>query len=163
MLCKGLVSKYKELKDITTLIEELNSLSNIPEVSKIDMNRYSGISSIDDTVKEIKGISSLPVCEKVNAKRVTSIDALMSTINTLKSMDLPLPEVDILDTAKEDGLVGIVSLLSEIKECSVEIKDIKAKQTKVSVKLGKAVKEAEKQGIKFVKCDNCGSYIEVLT
>ena len=62
---------------------------------------------------------------------------------------------------KEEGLEGIVSLLLEIKECSVEIKDVKAKQTKVSAKLDKTVKEAEEQGIKFVKCDNCGSYIEV--
>ena len=161
MLCKGLVSKYKELKDIIVLIEELKSSGNIPEVSKIDMNRYSGISNIADTVEEFKGIISLPECKKVNAKRVTSIDALVSTVNSLKGMGLPLPDVGVLDTTKEEGLVGIVSLLSEIKECSVEIKDIKAKQTKVSAKLDKTVKEAEEQGIKFVKCDNCGSYIEV--
>ena len=102
-----------------------------------------------------------PELEKIVDKRISDIDALSSTVKSLKEVGKVLPELSIIATNKGDSLVEIVSILSEIKANSEELKTIKEGQSKLSSKLNTVVKEAESKGIKFVKCDNCGSYIKV--
>lgn len=161
LLCKSLIAKCKELKDIVSLVDELNTLSDIPEVSKIDLKRYSSIESITDIGNELSNFVIYPELEKIVDKRISDIDALSSTVKSLKEVGKVLPELSIIATNKEDSLVEIVSILSEIKANSEELKTIKEGQSKLSTKLNAVVKEAESKGIKFVKCDNCGSYIKV--
>lgn len=161
LLCKSLIAKCKELKDIVSLVDELNTLSDIPEVSKIDLKRYSSIESITDIGNELSNFVIYPELEKIVDKRISDIDALSSTVKSLKEVGKVLPELSIIATNKEDSLVEIVSILSEIKANSEELKTIKEGQSKLSSKLNAVVKEAESKGIKFVKCDNCGSYIKV--
>lgn len=161
LLCKSLTAKYKELKDIVSLVDELNTLSDIPEVSKIDLKRYSSIESITSIGNELDNFVIYPELEKIVDKRISDIDALSSTVKSLKEVGKVLPELSIIATNKEDSLVEIISILSEIKTNSEELKTIKEGQSKLSSKLDTVVKEAESKGIKFVKCDNCGSYIKV--
>lgn len=161
LLCKSLIAKCKELKDIVSLVDELNTLSDIPEVSKIDLKRYSSIESVTDIGNELSNFVIYPELEKIVDKRISDIDALSSTVKSLKEVGKVLPELSIIATNKEDSLVEIVSILSEIKANSEELKTIKEGQSKLSSKLNAVVKEAESKGIKFVKCDNCGSYIKV--
>lgn len=161
LLCKSLIAKCKELKDIVSLVDELNTLSDIPEVSKIDLKRYSSIESVTDIGNELSNFVVYPELEKIVDKRISDIDALSSTVKSLKEVGKVLPELSIIATNKEDSLVEIVSILSEIKANSEELKTIKEGQSKLSSKLNAVVKEAESKGIKFVKCDNCGSYIKV--
>lgn len=161
LLCKSLIAKCKELKDIVSLVDELNTLSDIPEVSKIDLKRYSSIESVTDIGNELSNFVVYPELEKIVDKRISDIDALSSTVKSLKEVGKVLPELSIIATNKEDSLVEIVSILSEIKANSEELKTIKEGQSKLSTKLNAVVKEAESRGIKFVKCDNCGSYIKV--
>lgn len=161
LLCKSLIAKCKELKDIVSLVDELNTLSDIPEVSKIDLKRYSSIESVTDIGNELSNFVIYPELEKIVDKRISDIDALSSTVKSLKEVGKVLPELSIIATNKEDILVEIVSILSEIKANSEELKTIKEGQSKLSSKLNAVVKEAESKGIKFVKCDNCGSYIKV--
>lgn len=161
LLCKSLIAKYKELKDIVSLVDELNTLSDIPEVSKIDLKRYSSIESITGIGNELDNFVIYPELEKIVDKRISDIDALSSTVKSLKEVGKVLPELSIIATNKEDSLVEIISILSEIKTNSEELKTIKEGQSKLSSKLDTVVKEAESKGIKFVKCDNCGSYIKV--
>lgn len=161
LLCKSLIAKCKELKDIVSLVDELNTLSDIPEVSKIGLKRYSSIESITDIGSELDNFVIYPELEKIVDKRISDIDALSSTVKSLKEVGKVLPELSIIATNKEDSLVEIVSILSEIKANSEELKTIKEGQSKLSSKLNTVVKEAESKGIKFVKCDNCGSYIKV--
>lgn len=161
LLCKSLIAKCKELKDIVSLVDELNTLSDIPEVSKIDLKRYSSIESVTDIGNELSNFVIYPELEKIVDKRISDIDALSSTVKSLKEVGKVLPELSIIATNKEDNLVEIVSILSEIKANSEELKTIREGQSKLSSKLNAVVKEAESKGIKFVKCDNCGSYIKV--
>jgi DNA repair exonuclease SbcCD ATPase subunit len=161
LLCKSLIAKYKELKDIVSLIDELNTLSDIPEVSKIDLKRYSSIESITGIGNELDNFVIYPELEKVVDKRMSDIDVLASTVKSLKEVGKVLPELGIIVTNKGDSLIEIVSILSEIKTNSEELKTIKEGQSKLSSKLDTVVKDAESKGIKFVKCDNCGSYIKV--
>lgn len=161
LLCKSLTAKYKELKDIVSLVDELNTLSDIPEVSKIDLKRYSSIESITGIGNELDNFVIYPELEKIVDKRISDIDVLSSTVKSLKEVGKVLPELSIIATNKEDSLVEIISILSEIKTNSEELKTIKEGQSKLSSKLDTVVKEAESKGIKFVKCDNCGSYIKV--
>lgn len=161
LLCKSLIAKCKELKDIVSLVDELNTLSDIPEVSKIDLKRFSSIESVTDIGNELSNFVIYPELEKIVDKRISDIDALSSTVKSLKEVGKVLPELSIIATNKEDSLVEIVSILSEIKANSEELKTIKEGQSKLSSKLNAVVKEAESKGIKFVKCDNCGSYIKV--
>ena len=67
----------------------------------------------------------------------------------------------LVDVESISMLCDIVAILSDVKKCNEGIKTLKANNTKVNNKLEKVVSEAKKQGIEFVKCTNCGTYVEV--
>lgn len=160
--CKELSLKYRELKGISSIISELSALVDIPYVEKADSVRLEAISDIVSTINTINSMVEYPYIDTIDVEKLNSILAVENTVSSLSKISKDvIPEVEAIDVESISMLCDIVAILSDVKKCNEGIKTLKANNTKVSNKLEKVVSEAKKQGIEFVKCTNCGTYVEV--
>ena len=160
--CKELSLKYRELKGISSIISELSALVDIPYVEKADSVRLEAISDIVSTIDTVNSMVEYPYIDTIDVEKLNSILAVENTVSSLSKISKDvIPEVEAIDVESISILCDIVAILSDIKKCNEGIKTLKANNTKVSNKLEKVVSEAKKQGIEFVKCTNCGTYVEV--
>lgn len=161
-LCREYAVKYRELKDISGILDELSGLKDIPEVSEINSSRLEGILSVLGIVEELGNVKEYPEIEKVKINRLTDIATIGN--NMAEAVELSkgiTPEVSSIDTGCVEGLEKIIGIISEIKDCMQGISKLNEVQAVVKKKLDNYVAKAKEQGIKFVECDNCGTYIEV--
>lgn len=160
--CKELSLKYRELKGISSIISELSALVDIPYVEKADSVRLEVISDIVSTIDTVNSMVEYPSISTIDVEKLNSILAVENTVSSLSKISKDvIPEVEAIDVESISMLCDIVAILSDVKKCNEGIKTLKANNTKVSNKLEKVVSEAKKQGIEFVKCTNCGTYVEV--
>lgn len=160
--CKELSLKYRELKGISSIISELSALVDIPYVEKADSVRLEAISDIVSTIDTVNSMVEYPYIDTIDVEKLNSILAVENTVSSLSKISKDvIPEVEAIDVESISMLCDIVAILSDVKKCNEGIKTLKANNTKVSNKLEKVVSEAKKQGIEFVKCTNCGTYVEV--
>lgn len=160
--CKELSLKYRELKGISSIISELSALVDIPFVEKADSIRLEAISDIVSTIDTVNSMVEYPSISTIDVEKLNSILAVENTVSSLSKISKDvIPEVEAIDVESISMLCDIVAILSDVKKCNEGIKTLKANNTKVSNKLEKVVSEAKKQGIEFVKCTNCGTYVEV--
>lgn len=160
--CKELSLKYRELKGISGIIAELSALVDIPYVEKADSTRLEAISDIVSNINTINSMVEYPSIDTIDIEKLNSILAVENTVSSLSKISKDVvPEVKAIDVESMSMLCDIVAILSDVKKCNEGIKTLKANNTKVSNKLEKVVSEAKKQGIEFVKCTNCGTYVEV--
>lgn len=160
--CKELSLKYRELKGISSIISELSALVDIPYVEKADSVRLEAISDIVSTINTVNSMVEYPSISTIDVEKLNSILAVENTVSSLSKISKDvIPEVEAIDVESISMLCDIVAILSDVKKCNEGIKTLKANNTKVSNKLEKVVSEAKKQGIEFVKCTNCGTYVEV--
>lgn len=160
--CKELSLKYRELKGISSIISELSALVDIPYVEKADSVRLEAISDIVSTIDTVNSMVEYPSIGTIDVEKLNSILAVENTVSSLSKISKDvIPEVEAIDVESISMLCDIVAILSDVKKCNEGIKTLKANNTKVSNKLEKVVSEAKKQGIEFVKCTNCGTYVEV--
>lgn len=162
-VCKELKSKYLTLKGITDTIELLNNLPTIPEVESIDVSQLNSISSIDTIIGELGTIVEYPDISKLQVDRVADITRISNILETLKGIDTSVPEVTTIDVEGFISLGKIASLIEEIKSCVVDLKKLEGATTQVSSHLNRIVEQGKKQGIKYVQCDSCGTYMAVNT
>lgn len=160
--CKELSLKYRELKGISSIISELSALVDIPYVEKADSVRLEAISDIVSTIDTVNSMVEYPSIGTIDVEKLNSILAVENTVSSLSKISKDvIPEVEAIDVESISMLCDIVAILSDVKKCNKGIKTLKANNTKVNNKLEKVVSEAKKQGIEFVKCTNCGTYVEV--
>lgn len=160
--CKELSLKYRELKGISSIISELSALVDIPYVEKADSVRLEAISDIVSTIDTVNSMVEYPSIGTIDVEKLNSILAVENTVSSLSKISKDvIPEVEAIDVESISMLCDIVAILSDVKKCNEGIKTLKANNTKVNNKLEKVVSEAKKQGIEFVKCTNCGTYVEV--
>lgn len=160
--CKELSLKYRELKGISSIISELSALVDIPYVEKADSVRLEAISDIVSTIDTVNSMVEYPSIGTIDVEKLNSILAVENTVSFLSKISKDvIPEVEAIDVESISMLCDMVAILSDVKKCNEGIKTLKANNTKVNNKLEKVVSEAKKQGIEFVKCTNCGTYVEV--
>lgn len=160
--CKELSLKYRELKGISSIISELSALVDVPYVEKADSVRLEAISDIMSTIDTVNSMVEYPSISTIDVEKLNSILAVENTVSSLSKISKDvIPEVEAIDVESVSMLCDIVAILSDLKKCNEGIKTLKTNNTKVSNKLEKVVSEAKKQGIEFVKCTNCGTYVEV--
>lgn len=162
-VCKELAVKYRKLKNLSSIVSELKAVSEIPNVEKVNSIQLEKAEGMLNTVKSIKDVVDIPLIDKIDDNRLTLITKLSNDSKDIKGMDISAPEVEVIDY---DGIIhieNIISILRDLSQVSSIEKKLDERKSKVSKKLDSIVAKAKKQGIKFVQCDNCGTYIEVVS
>ena len=160
--CRDLVSMYRDLKSLMGIVDTLSTIKDIPEVAKIDSSQLEGVNALYRTATDINGIVDYPEMEKLDAVRLSAITSLAKEVVQVDNTpDVNTPEVTVIDIDKLANISSMIATISKLKENNDIIMQLDSKKNKVKAKLDSIVLEAKKQGIKFVECDNCGTYIEV--
>lgn len=160
---QGISSKNDKIGNISDTLDRLLELKMIPEVGSISSSRLSAILEIEKNLLELEKVIPVPKMEKLEVEKVKKISKLLSNVSELKDAFNTTISVNI-DKVSYEQLPLLSKLSSSFKElasCVSSYKDIKKEEKSVSDNLSVVVKDAHDRGIKFVKCDNCGAYMEV--
>lgn len=189
---KELSSRVNAFNEISDLVEQLQSIQPMPEVSQVDGERYRRILYIISLLLEIEKLEEIPMLDKIEIQKgfqISNIRRLSEELDNVKTS----PYIEALDQGRLHDIVNIGVTLSELseikstvgsnigkvelnqlenlkriakcagelhtlnKEYSSTVKDISSTAEQLEVLIG----EASKQGMKFIKCNNCGSYMRV--
>lgn len=162
VFCKSLSKRYRDVSQIMGVLKEIFKLEDIPKICKIKDSQLVSILSIQNILNDIENVKEYPSIEKCNIERYQDISKVALLSNELNSLkDEINPKIEPMNTKGMSGILSIFNLLKDIEEVTSNISTLDSEKESVSVKLSSLVEEANKQGIKFVKCDNCGTYIEV--
>lgn len=160
-LCKSLVAKYNKVASIYDTAYQLTTIEDIPDVSLIDDRRYNNILSVSKTIDDVDNTPFLPEISLVDDNRFVKLSGILETVKNLSEVRKPCPVIDVVDVSADKRIVGISSTLDELKSVMHDIKALDTEEKSVKAKLSAIVEKAKEKGIKFVQCDNCGTYIEV--
>lgn len=158
--CKDLSNKYRELKSLVNIAFELSEIKDIPALEGIDSKRYDEINAIYSNAVEVSEIVIYPEVEKCDCSRLEAISNIYNSAIVAQDVVIP-PEVETIDTDCVSNLTEIVDLLKQVDKVVLEIKQLDAEKDAVVNTLENIVSSAKEQGIDFIKCDTCGTYIEV--
>ena len=160
--CKRMVSRYKDISALEGIIEEMSTIVDVPEVVGIDYSNLVDVNSISSTIDLIDSIVVPPEIIKCDSERFEDIAQIRSYVADIDSIpSLPSDVVSSVDVNGIKDIINIGTLVNEVYDIISDIRRLDSMQDDVNSKLSGIVREASKQGIKFVRCDNCGTYMEV--
>lgn len=151
---------------IDSMVDTMNALEGIkviPEVEKVKPDRMSAILEVQKKLLELENIKSVPKMEKLETEKLKVAQSLYScSIELEKLQGKCISEnVEEVEYDRVQPISRLLKLIKELEGLSDKKKEILADEKEVHRKLKVVVSNAHERGIKFVKCDNCGSYMEV--
>lgn len=151
---------------IDSMVDTMNALEGIkviPEVEKVKPDRMSAILEVQKKLLELENIKSVPKMEKLETEKLKVAQSLYScSIELEKLQGKCISEnVEEVEYNRVQPISRLLKLIKELEGLSDKKKEILADEKEVHRKLKVVVSNAHERGIKFVKCDNCGSYMEV--
>lgn len=160
---KSICSKSVHVKKLGTICDNLTSLKPIPVVEKVDLSRLESILEIERILLEIEKLVEIPKVEKLDTEKLQSVTRLEEVARKLESIDERVVgvEIAVIDYSKFAPLSKIQQLLKAVINSEKEESNIETERSSVETELSEVVEKAKGQGISFIKCDNCGSYMEV--
>lgn len=156
---KELKARYELLTSIYQIVSDLGTIQILPTVDKIDGVRLDKIQGIDDILMQYGKLNVPPVIDKVSEKRLSDIDRVLGLIKGIP--ENKIPDVSLMDTERALSIAKLYQMMSDVRDCNSQIKACKTELGSVSTRLEGIVQKAKSKGIRFVQCDNCGTYIEV--
>lgn len=160
---RGICDRLSKISKINELLASLAKIKKIPKIEDIEYSRLSSILEIDNKFLELEKEVPIPKIEKLEIEKFNFIENLLENLNELDKCTGKSLSVDI-ETVSLDKVPMISSILSKCKElgsCLNTLKELKDENNTVSNRLEEVAKEAHNRGTRFVKCESCGSYMEV--
>lgn len=159
-LCNKLLARYKRLQEICAMVGELSKIPDIPEIKGVSYARYDLIDGVSEKLKEYFGIVVPPEVKKISGvSRLTDIERVCGMVQEVPVKSIP--EMSTVGTEKDEDLTKILGMLSEVLKFNSDIKSLGGELSDVEDRLSTIVAEAKAKGIRYVRCDNCGTYVEV--
>lgn len=160
LLCKELTTRYRLLKSIYVLSGEILDTPYIPDVTSISDEQLDRVMKISNHANSIDTVE-YPDIQKLDIGMYKDITVLSDVADSVGNVGKPLPSIEVVDNSNMTTILEMVNLLEELFNMGKTISRYNADYESVSSKLDAVVKEAASRGIKYVKCGNCGSYMEV--
>ena len=160
--CKKLVSQYRDIESLEGISQELMGITDVPNIGTVNHIQLSDIGKISSTVKSIDETVILPNVDRCDSGMYEEISQIRGYISEIESFPLLSVEgISTMDTNGIQDIINIGTLVNEVYDVMSELNRLDSDHNSVSSKLDSIVNQAKEQGIKFVKCDNCGTYMEV--
>lgn len=161
-LCKGLASRYSMISSLMRLISDIKNIQMIPNVKRVEFEKYSDIENIVGTLNDYNSIVFVPNVEKCKYDRLSDILDVKKSLNEYTSVDgTNIPKVQEIKVESISDIKGILDSLKDYVNSVSNYEGCINEYQELSLELDIAVNESLKNGIRFIRCDTCGSYIEV--
>lgn len=159
----GLWSKYDMLVGIEKVLNELQGTKIAPEVEKVEVERLLGIQRVLKVLEELEGIhyfkGELDTIDVDRFGMLGRVSKVVEEMQGVKYFDTEVERIEGADKLKElEKLSGFVAQLSEAVR---EVNSLNSEFQSLEEERDALISEAEKQGIIFTVCSNCGTMLEV--
>lgn len=159
----GLWSKYDMLVGIEKILDELQGTKIAPEVEKVEVERLLGIQRVLKVLEELEGIhyfkGELDTIDVDRFGMLGRVAKVVAEMQGVKYFDTEVDRIEGADKLKElEKLSGFVAQLSEAVR---EVNSLNSEFQSLEEERDALISEAEKQGIIFTVCSNCGTMLEV--
>lgn len=160
---QNVLSKSERVNSMSRTVDSLSELKKIPDLNCISTERLSSILEIEKKILELENIKAVPDIEKLEMEKLQKSQTLLKEISEYEdTLGVTVPvRIECVGYDKVQPISRLVRLVQDLSELSKEGKGILKQEKDVKENLRIVVEKAHERGIKFVKCDNCGSYMEV--
>lgn len=161
MYAQGICDKLELVRNIGRILRDFNSIIEYPAQEKIKSDRLVSISGIQSNILEIENMPEVSKIEKVETKKFADIQKLVAGMleyDRVDGTEYIVPD-KIIDVRSD--IQNLINAFSRYVKSANELSKVSKEQKKVKADLDKVVEKAHESGIRFVKCKNCGSYMEV--
>ena len=161
---RKIYTKSEECVKIVDVVKRLSDLEPIPYVEKVEgIERLSDIDELSDVVSSLEGLRVYPEVERVDISRLSEISAIKDKVAKLVQLEKKRVPVGVesIDTERLRDIMNIYSVCKNLGKYIKALSDIETKNDATVHTLNMAVEAAKKKGIRFIKCDNCGTYMKV--
>ena len=158
---KEILDRLNAITNISNTAEKLVSLREVPEVSTISSEGLSDINRLVEAVNRLEGLRVAPSIDGINAERVVALDRLGSEASRMAEMQCIGSEVMGINAERLAAISRVSDTLSRVVAAVEDGKRLEKEYKSASDKLRMAADAARRVGKKFVKCTNCGAYMEV--
>lgn len=159
----GILDKYSRVSSLSEVSDNLSKVKSIPEVKSIDTSRVSMILEIEKTLLELEKEKLVPEMEKLETGRLQLASKMLDEVNDYNHTfkDVVGKSIDAVGYEKMPELDKMLKDIKALEDALKVRKDVNNQAKEVSKQLYVAVEDAKSRGIKYVKCSNCGVYMEV--
>lgn len=160
---QGILEKYSKANEMNNLVGTLSDIKPIPEVTGIDTSRLSAILEIEKLLLELEKEKVVPKMEKIETEKFQLSSKMVAEIGEYDKIFKKVVGADI-EPVSTDRMPELNKILKGIKDLDDSLQSRKAvvqDYKNVSAQLNLSVQEAKSRGVKYVKCTNCGAYMEV--
>ena len=162
---KDLIRRENAVEKILRVCTSLESLQPIPEVDTIEGTQLETILKLNSSVLELEKLREIPEVDSVDMENLKAILKVVSCIEDLEKVDSRVVGVEIswIDCDALTPLMNLQKTLLNLANAASEYNGVMSEYKKIRDELKKVADDAEKRGVRFVRCENCGSYMEVNT
>ena len=159
------IDKLDVCADIANIVVSISELEGkeLPEIEEIDVSMYKDVLEISDLLEKYNSLVELPQVDKVDTGSLSALSEIRGILADISLMGTK-SIIEQLDTIKYDRLTSLESINTDLQmlvSLYKENKQLSNESESIHKKLKMIADAAASVGKKFVKCTNCGPYMEV--
>lgn len=159
------IEKLDVCADIANTIVSISELEDreLPELEEVDVSMYNDISEISNLLEKYTSLVELPSVDTIDISRLSDLSKIRGVLADISLMGTK-SIIEQLNTVKYDRMVDLESInsdLQRLRDLLKENKELAEESKSIHKKLKMIADAAAGVGKKFVKCTNCGTYMEV--
>lgn len=155
-------TRYSDILGISSLLLEVESIPEIPELLKIENQKLIEISQIADISNKLDDYVVPPMVEGVSLDSMRDVDGLLDLVRGIKSLPRVVgTEIEPMSSKQLTDLKSLITEVIETKKARDEYMSVRQDIIETGTQLSEIVKEASKHGMRYIKCNNCGAYMRV--
>lgn len=162
--CTSLEKQMSLLKGIYDSVSKIASIPVYPDFSPILSNRLALLQSIQGILKTLVTIPQIPALTGISDNRLEYLKSIQNLLHSISAVNTEYKNFDSLGLVRcgrLSSIIGIENLLGTILSANSQLNSIESKRVEISTQLKNLTDQCKLQGIEFVQCENCGSYMEV--
>lgn len=148
----------KYLKSVVEVYSNYSSIKTTPKIEKVSTDRLRAVYGTRDILTSLEGVKSLPKVENVDYSRYKDLLMLKKAVESVEGI-VSHPEVERVDLSRRLAVNNVVSLFNDYAKIRKICSDIDSKLEKAKEEINVIMESAREQGLDFIKCDNCGTYM----
>lgn len=162
---KEILRRQKAIEKLVSLCSALEHLQPIPEVDEVSSSQFVDILKIRKTLSDLENLREVPELETLDVEKLSHLSKLGMLIGKLEGLDGSVAgaDIDLVEYANIPSLVSIQRIMRDLSKTAEEYNGVISEYQKVRGRLKEVVDDAAKKGMKFVRCNTCGTYMEVKT
>ena len=155
-------TRYQSILSISSLLLEIESIEEIPNIELLEAQKLSKSQRLLSLCKELDILRSLPKVERVSLDRATAIAKIVSLSKDVETLPRTVgTDILTMDEKRYNAILKIAKEAVDVKTVRQEHKNNVIEIIEVEGQLKEIVEDASKHGMRFIRCNNCGSYMRV--